>query len=193
VTAHNRYVFAEHTLDGGTAYRCHPHGCRSILVLRGTAGVQHALGTRVCGAGEGWHAPPGGVYRIVSMGTEPAVVIEAVSACGDVTEAEPQQGTSFAYVKLSGYTVIKPWGYEIWYTWNLLEPEYALKRIHMIAGHRSSLRSHELQGGNQLRHRGRGHGPVRAGRAQRCRRADRRGPPDGHRLWARYRVVVTAG
>jgi mannose-6-phosphate isomerase-like protein (cupin superfamily) len=45
-------------------------------------------------------------------------------------------------VDLSDYTVNKPWGCEIWYTRNIPDVPYALKRIQMTAGHRSSLQSH---------------------------------------------------
>jgi hypothetical protein len=46
-------------------------------------------------------------------------------------------------VPLGDYQVTKPWGFEIWYTANLVDPPYAVKQIHMTAGHRSSLQSHE--------------------------------------------------
>lgn len=43
---------------------------------------------------------------------------------------------------LSSYTVDKPWGYEIWLELNEF---YAYKVIHMKAGNRSSLQSHEIK------------------------------------------------
>jgi mannose-6-phosphate isomerase-like protein (cupin superfamily) len=43
---------------------------------------------------------------------------------------------------LSKYRVEKPWGYEIWLDVNRY---FALKLIHMEAGHRSSLQSHKLK------------------------------------------------
>ncbi len=138
----DRYIFVEHTIDGATAYRSHRRDYRSLLVLRGTVALQHARGGRTYGPGEGWHAPPGAVYRIAPIGAEPAVLIEAGSARGDTAEASPWQATSFTYADLSGYTVDKPWGYEVWYTRNITELGYALKRIHMTAGHQSSLQSH---------------------------------------------------
>ena len=46
--------------------------------------------------------------------------------------------------ELSDYRVEKPWGFEIWYTNNLKDPLYALKRIHMESGFQSSLQSHEF-------------------------------------------------
>lgn len=138
----DRYVFIEHVLDGDTFFRSHPRDHRSLLVLRGTVELQHARGRRGYSPGQGWHAPGGAVYRMTSIGAEPAVVIEAGGARGDVTEADPEHAISFAYLDLSQYTVDKPWGYEVWYTHNLNEPGYALKRIHMTAGHQSSLQSH---------------------------------------------------
>ena len=146
----DRYAFVEHTLDGETAYRCHLRDYRSLLVVRGEVALRHARGSRHYPPGEGWHAPPGTVYRIVSVGTEPAVVIEAGTARGgpargDTAEADPAQATCFTYPDLSGYTVDKPWGYEVWYTRNLAQPGYALKRIHMTAGHQSSLQSHRYK------------------------------------------------
>jgi mannose-6-phosphate isomerase-like protein (cupin superfamily) len=141
----DRYEFVEHALDGAAAYRSHPRDYRSFLVLRGVAELEHAQGSRRYGAGEGWHAPPGAVYRMASIGTEPALVIEAGSARGDTAQADPEQATSFSYLELSRYTVDKPWGYEVWYTHNLTEPGYALKRIHMTAGHQSSLQSHRYK------------------------------------------------
>ncbi len=47
--------------------------------------------------------------------------------------------------ELSDYRVEKPWGFEIWYTNNLKDPLYALKRIHMESGFQSSLQSHEFK------------------------------------------------
>ena len=151
----DRYEFAEHELDGATCLRSHPRDQRSLLVVRGGVELEHARGLRRYGPGEGWHAPPGAVYRMTGVGTEPAVVIEAGTALGgtalagigrgDAAEADPQDATSFAYLDLSRYTVDKPWGYEIWYTRNLSEPGYALKRIHMTAGNQSSLQSHRYK------------------------------------------------
>ena len=46
---------------------------------------------------------------------------------------------------LSSYKVDKPWGFENWYTDNLDNPQYALKRIHMEKGFQSSLQSHEFK------------------------------------------------
>ena len=141
----DRYTFVEHAPGGAAAYRAHPRDHRSFLVLRGVVEVQHARGIRRCGYGQGWHAPPGAVYRMASIGTEPAVVIEAGAARGDTAQADPKQASSFSYLELSRYTVNKPWGYEVWYTHNLTEPGYAFKLIHMTAGHQSSLQSHRYK------------------------------------------------
>ncbi len=146
----DRYEFVEHALDGATPYRSHPRDHRSFLVLRGVAMLEHAQGFRRYDPGEGWHAPPGAVYRMVSIGAEPALVIEAGTVRGDTVrgdtaQADPERAASFSYLELSGYTVDKPWGYEVWYTRNLTEPGYALKRIHMTAGHQSSLQSHRYK------------------------------------------------
>ncbi len=141
----DRYVFVEHTLDGTTAYRGHRRDYRSLLVVRGAVALRHARGIRRCGAGEGWHAPPGAVYRIASISAQPAVVIEAGTAREDAAQADPAQATCFTYPDLSRHTVEKPWGYEVWYTSNLTEPGYALKRIHVAAGHQSSLQSHRYK------------------------------------------------
>jgi quercetin dioxygenase-like cupin family protein len=143
--ATDKYVFAEHVIDGETPGRIHPLDYRSLLVLRGAVELRHARGSRWYGPGQGWHAPPGAVYRIASIGAGPAAVIEAGSARGPTTQADPRQAASFGYQDLSGYTVGKPWGYEIWYTSNLTGPGYALKRIRMIAGHQSSLQSHQYK------------------------------------------------
>ncbi len=48
-------------------------------------------------------------------------------------------------IPFSDYKVIKPWGFENWYTDNLKNPNYALKRIHMEKGFQSSLQSHEYK------------------------------------------------
>ncbi|GAB3950519.1 hypothetical protein GCM10027614_51080 [Micromonospora vulcania] len=44
---------------------------------------------------------------------------------------------------VDSYQVDKPWGHEVWYTNNLDGVPYALKQIHMTAGHQSSLQSHD--------------------------------------------------
>jgi hypothetical protein len=48
-------------------------------------------------------------------------------------------------IPLSDYKVQKPWGFENWYTDNLENPSYALKRIHMEEGFQSSLQSHQYK------------------------------------------------
>ena len=138
----DRYVFAEHVLHGAVAFRAIPAITAVCWCCAAAVELAHARGRRRYGPGEGWHAPPGAVYRMTSIGAEPAVVIEAGGAQGHTIEADPDQAASFAYLDLAQYTVDKPWGYEVWYTRNLTEPGYALKRIHMTAGHQSSLQSH---------------------------------------------------
>ena len=76
----DRYVFFEHTVLATTAARHHPRDHRTFLVLEGTVELTHAEGSQRYEAGQGWHAPPGAVYRI-SAGLGPAVD-EAGSARG---------------------------------------------------------------------------------------------------------------
>jgi quercetin dioxygenase-like cupin family protein len=141
----DRYVFAEHVIDGEIPARGHRLDYRSLLVLRGAVELRHAQGCRRYGVGQGWHAPPGAAYQIASIGVGPAVVIEAGSVRGQTAWADPGQAASFAYLALSQYTVSKPWGYEVLYTSNLTNPGYALKRITMTAGHQFSLQSHRFK------------------------------------------------
>ncbi|MGW3346161.1 hypothetical protein ACWDA3_22870 [Nonomuraea rubra] len=140
-----RYLFVEHRLEasGGTPMLTHPGDYRSFLVIGGAVLLEHQdrLGrvrSRVCQRLQGWHAVPASVYRFENATAEPATVLEAGSVTGGTGEA----GAAAECLELSGYRVNKPWGYEIWYTENLPERRYALKQIHMTAGHRSSLQSH---------------------------------------------------
>lgn len=138
----DRYLFVEHTVDGTSGYRSHPYDQRTFLVLAGTVELAYAGGGRRYGVGEGWHAPAGTGYRIGAGGPAPAVLIEAGTVHGGTVPAEPGTGD---FPDLSGHRVDKPWGYEIWYTHNLSDPGYVLKRIHMAAGRQSSLQSHRYR------------------------------------------------
>jgi mannose-6-phosphate isomerase-like protein (cupin superfamily) len=149
-----RYLFVEHILDAGvrTPLRCHRDDHRTFLVIEGTVRLEFldVDGDTVSwsrGRWTGWHARPGSVYRVLNTGDQSAVLLEAGTVAGEVVEAD--QPAAFASVAvrpcadLSGYTVRKPWGHEIWYTQDLDQPGYALKQIHMVAGHQSSLQSHQ--------------------------------------------------
>ncbi|SCL20755.1 hypothetical protein GA0074692_0972 [Micromonospora pallida] len=146
------YLFVEHELAPGTGsgYRRHPDDQRSFIVIGGrvrleTGDADPAHG-REYGVLQGWHAPPAATYRFAQVGAEPAVVLEAGSAMGPTHEsvdAVPEATSGAACVDVSSYRVDKPWGFEIWYTDNLADPPYALKQIHMTAGHQSSLQSHQ--------------------------------------------------
>lgn len=145
--AERRYLFVEHELDPGAelALRTHPRDYRTFLVTAGLVvleqpGAAQRERQRGCSRLEGWHATPGSVYRCANVSDATAVVIEAGSVRGSTLPAGPV--ASAPCLDLSPYTVRKPWGHEIWYTQNLAEPGYALKQIHMLAGHRSSLQSH---------------------------------------------------
>lgn len=161
--AADAYLFAEHTIEPGraTPYRSQPRDHRSFVVIAGRVRLESADGgpaaPRTFGHLEGWHALPGCVHRIVNDGDEPAVVIEAGSLLGETVEAAdpagavpseaPRQGRRDATAPcrcpdVSDYTVNKPWGGEVWYTQNLPDLPYALKRITMTKGHQSSLQSH---------------------------------------------------
>ena len=140
-----RYLFVEHTVlaHRATPFRCHRADLRSFLVIEGRIGVEApAAGSTGYGYLEGWHAPPGSVYRFRAVGG-PAVVLEAGSVRGGTRETVEPEPPGARLCPVSSYTVTKPWGYEIWYTANLTDPPYALKQIHMSAGHQSSLQSHQ--------------------------------------------------
>ena len=142
-----RYLFVEHRLGPGgeLPLRMHPSDHRTFLVIEGSvlleqpgpSGQERSRGYRRL---EGWHATPASVYRCRNVGAADALVLEAGSAAGGPRPAEPAAGEPC--LDRSGYTVRKPWGHEIWYTENLPDPGYAVKQIHMRAGHRSSLQSH---------------------------------------------------
>lgn len=128
-----RYFFTEHRLDpGDRLFSAAPGGFRTFLVVGGS--VQ--LGGRDFVRLQGWHVAPGCGCVVRNDGNETAHVLEAGAWGGTSTAEAP------ATQEISGYTVSKPWGEETWYTQNLAEPGYALKRIHMRAGNQSSLQSH---------------------------------------------------
>jgi hypothetical protein len=150
------YLFIEHTLLPGKAsrFRTDVADHRSFVVVRGIAELRFlrqdgSLGTQRYDYLKGWHALPGSVFRIGNVsGQAAAVVVEAGSVRGstretaDLTELRGK-ATAFDYPEVSYYIVNKPWGHEVWYTQNLPDPPYALKQIHMTAGHQSSLQSHQ--------------------------------------------------
>ncbi|MFF3854987.1 hypothetical protein [Micromonospora sp. NPDC002575] len=145
--AERPYVFVEHRLGVGEAvgFRSHPHDHRSFVVVAGQVRVEQRSGDgspREYGALRGWHAPPGAVYRFTQVGAAQAIVVEAGSDRGDpVTGAGATPVTGC--LDVDDYLVEKPWGHEVWYTNNLPGATYALKQIHMTAGHQSSLQSHQ--------------------------------------------------
>jgi mannose-6-phosphate isomerase-like protein (cupin superfamily) len=144
-----RYVALEHALPAHSepAFRTHVRDLRTFIVVAGvveldTVGADGAVQTVRIAEYDGWHADPGSVYRFRNPGSEPAAVVEAGTANGEVTEfagTDPGRG---GCRPVSGYRVDKPWGYELWYTQNLDDAPYAVKQIHMTAGHQSSLQSH---------------------------------------------------
>ncbi|MFF4991035.1 cupin domain-containing protein [Streptosporangium saharense] len=151
------YLFVEHALDPRHAspFRIHPGDHRSFVVTRGQVEVESSdeggtLRSWRYGPFEGWHVPPGCVYRITNTGEEPAVFVEAGSTDGETREAstaDPLRGgtTISGPLEASRYTVDKPWGHEVWYTQNVPGVPYAVKQIHMTAGHQSSLQSHQYK------------------------------------------------
>ena len=149
----DRYHFRRHVLAAGTSpgpYRRHPADRRSFVVLSGRVVVQTPGHDPVeHGPLTGWHAGPDATYRLHAAGPGPAVVLEAGSTVGRTTlvgsEPPPDPTGAGVLLPLSDHRVTKPWGFELWYTANLLDPPYALKQIHMTAGHRSSLQSHEFK------------------------------------------------
>jgi quercetin dioxygenase-like cupin family protein len=138
-----RYVFVEHTLAPGRAvpFRSDPLHHRTFVVLRSEVALELPDGST---AGryrrlEGWHAPAGSAYRFTNRGSGTAVLLEAGSVGERVGCGNAAPGP---FPAISTYAVAKPWGHEIWYTQNLPDPGYAVKQIHMTAGHQSSLQSH---------------------------------------------------
>lgn len=142
------YLFAEHTIDAGAAtpFRSHARDHRSFVVIAGRVRVETPRGeSRTYGYLEGWHALPGCVHRIAGVDAEPAVLIEAGSVLGETAEGSELPAAACHCPDVSDYTVEKPWGGEVWYTRNLPDVPYALKRIRMTEGHQSSLQSHQYK------------------------------------------------
>jgi hypothetical protein len=141
-----RYVFLEHSLPPSSESVILTVGAddlRSFVVIRGRVKVRR-LDNGAAEAAEysylaGWHAR-GVTFTIVSASRESAVVLEA-----GVDSVSPGSCFPAALSPLSDYAVSKPWGHEIWYTENGDRVPYALKQIHMTAGMRSSLQSHQLK------------------------------------------------
>lgn len=150
------YVFVQHVLSPGqaTPMRTRRDGLRTVIVTAGTA-VLEAVGpdNQVVSLSSekfsGWHIPAGTAFRLVNPSTEPVVVVEAGTPGGEgdeVADWDDVAPTDRALpVSAADYTVQKPWGHEIWYTQNLDAPPYAVKKIFMTAGHRSSLQSHRFK------------------------------------------------
>lgn len=141
-----RYVFLEHSLPSpgdSRVFTVGPDSLRSYVVIGGQVRVGR-LGTEAAEAAEysyltGWHAR-GMAFTMLNAGREEAVVLEA-----GVDNVGPDSLFEGQLLPLSDYTVSKPWGHEIWYTANGGRVPYALKQIHMVAGKRSSLQSHQLK------------------------------------------------
>ncbi|MFD7508441.1 hypothetical protein ACFV5N_03680 [Streptomyces sp. NPDC059853] len=154
----HRYLFTELSLPAGstTPFRRHDDDLRTHIVIGGSVAVESvgadgAVTATVHRAFTGWHAPPGSVYRLANRGEEQALVIEAGTRAGSLREGDTHTALlstgapAPACRDADGYTVDKPWGHEVWYTANLDDPPYAVKQIHMVAGHQSSLQSHRFK------------------------------------------------
>jgi hypothetical protein len=141
-----RYVFLEHSLPPASdscVMTVDPTSLRSYVVIRGQVEVSR-LDTEEAETAEypyltGWHAW-GVAFRIRSASREAAVVLEA-----GVDDVSPAGCFPARLFPSSDYTVAKPWGHEIWYAENGDQVPYALKQIHMTAGKRSSLQSHQFK------------------------------------------------
>jgi mannose-6-phosphate isomerase-like protein (cupin superfamily) len=145
------YLFREHTLEPGrrTPIRRHAADHRTFVVIQGEValevkGPDGRVSAHRIGHLQGWHALPTSTYRIANPGDGPAAVVEGGSALGETRESDgPEPAAGDPCPSAADYTVGKPWGHEVWYTQNLPGLPYALKQIHMTAGHQSSLQSHE--------------------------------------------------
>lgn len=141
-----RYVLLEHSLPPSgesVILTVGADGLRSFVVIRGRVKVRR-LDIEAAEAAEysylaGWHAW-GVAFTIACTGRESAVVLEA-----GVDSVDPGSYFPAQLSPLSDYAVSKPWGHEIWYTENGDCVPYAVKQIHMTAGRRSSLQSHQLK------------------------------------------------
>ena len=148
----SQYTFVEHAIPARHALprRQRPGTCRTFVVIAGEVRLdcldEHDLTmTRRYGRWTGWHALPASTYQMINDGDQDAVVLEAGTVTAEVQDGAGLvlgSGPSQPCVDVSGYMVDKPWGHEIWYTENLSAPAYAVKQIHMTAGHQSSLQSH---------------------------------------------------
>lgn len=147
------YMFVKHTVDPGKEclIRTNKKDHRSFLVLGGALEVvsYQANENRILMTFEkdnGWHSSAGSCYQFKNSSDTVAIVLEAGSINGKDIEGVCLKDFEYdidSFCKeLSYYSVDKPWGGEIWYTENLLDPPYALKRISMNGGNRSSLQSH---------------------------------------------------
>jgi quercetin dioxygenase-like cupin family protein len=142
-----RYLFVEHAVEPGrTTPYLRPTEQRTYLLVSGSVEVDvvapsgHTTAMTVDRL-SGWHAPAGSLFR-VRADPAGAVVVEAGAGTRPLAEAMPSEPPTASVSPVADYTVNKPWGHEIWYSHNLREPGYAVKQIHMTAGHQSSLQSH---------------------------------------------------
>lgn len=142
-----RYVYLEHSLPspgGSQVFTVGADSLRSYVVIRGQVTVRR-LDTEEAEDTQysylaGWHAWDA-AFDVLSAGQEPAVIVEA-----GVDDVSPAGRFPARLFPVSDYTVAKPWGHEIWYTENGGDSApYALKQIHMTAGKRSSLQSHQFK------------------------------------------------
>jgi hypothetical protein len=140
------YVLREYTIPAGftTPFVCATAAVRTYVVIDGRAEVDVFGDDRPAIQVDrlaGWHAPAGSVFRVHAP--DGAVMVEAGTKDGELAEwPELPAPPVTALTPVADYTVDKPWGHEVWYTANLADPPYALKQIHMTAGHQSSLQSH---------------------------------------------------
>ncbi|MES9898646.1 MAG: hypothetical protein ABW148_06455 [Sedimenticola sp.] len=142
-----RYVLTQHRLEAA-ADSClwmNPEDARSFIVIEGEVEVMGSGESEwtSCQRLQGWHVQPGHAYSMRVVG-DAAVVIEAGDNARETERVTKMSGEG-GLLPLSGYTVDKPWGYEVWLTENLDDPDYALKIIAMNMGNRSSLQSHEVK------------------------------------------------
>jgi|TARA_X000001036_G_C20676300_1_gene804312 hypothetical protein len=92
---------------------------------------------------QGYHISP---FQKLKFSTEnPAKALLGSTNEIDFSISEPESVNEEELIPLSDYKVDKPWGFENWYTDNLDNPSYALKRIHMEKGFQSSLQSHQYK------------------------------------------------
>jgi mannose-6-phosphate isomerase-like protein (cupin superfamily) len=157
-----RFAAFEHVLGASPdpAFRVHYGDLRSFVVVDGVVELEYVGADGAVSAVrvekfDGWHAEPGSVYRFRAAAPGRATVIEAGTVLGETVELAdlPAPGPASATDadgrpgcrRVSGYRVDKPWGFELWYTANVDGASYAVKQIHMTAGHQSSLQSHRFK------------------------------------------------